>query len=81
MKKIIFSWLFLTIFIGATNAQYGSERTGYEGDYFSLEGAVELFKESRSINDFERKINSKENWVNNLDLRYLVGRFASKQWV
>jgi len=56
--------------VSTINAQYGTERTGYEGDYFSLEGAVELFKESRSINDFERKINSKENWVNNLDLDY-----------
>ena len=53
-----------------TQAQYRTERTGYEGDFFSLEGAIELFKESRSLNAFERKINSKRHYVNNLDLNY-----------
>lgn len=58
------------IFLTASNAQYGEERTGYEGDYFSLEGAIELFKESRSISNFERKLNDEDSWVNNLDLNY-----------
>ncbi len=53
-----------------TSGQNRTERTGYEGDYFSLEGAVELFKQSRSIRDFERKINSRKTYVNNLDLNY-----------
>lgn len=75
MKKLIVCWLlsFFFITIGHAqyhNSQYRSERTGYEGDYFSLEGALHVFKESNTLRDFERKINSKENWVNNLDLNY-----------
>ncbi len=67
MKKVIFSWLFSMVFFLAANAQY-ADRTGYEGDNFSLEGAIELFKQSYSIRDFERKLNTQDTWVNNLDL-------------
>ncbi len=35
---------------------------------FSLEGALELFKKSSSPEDFEKKINSADSKVNNLDL-------------
>lgn len=70
MKKLIFSCLLTVLFFTATNAQYGTQRSGYEGDYFSLEGALDLFKQSNSIRDFERKINTQNNWVNNLDLDY-----------
>lgn len=38
------------------------------GDHFSLEGALELFKESESPEDFERMLNSADSKVNNLDL-------------
>ena len=64
------SWLLSLAIIGTASAQYGTERTGYEGDYFSLEGAIELFKDSRTLNQFERSINSRDNWVNNLDLDF-----------
>jgi hypothetical protein len=67
MKKVIFSWLFSMVFLAVASAQYAN-RTGYEGDNFSLEGAIELFKQSYSINDFERKLNTQDTWVNNLDL-------------
>jgi hypothetical protein len=70
MKKLILSWLLGVLFLSATIAQRGTNRTGYEGDYFSLEGAIELFQQSNSIRDFERKINTEDNWVNNLDLNY-----------
>lgn len=70
MKRILIGALFSIFFITATNAQYRTERTGYEGDYFSLEGAIELFKNSRSLSQFERKINSKNSYINNLDLDY-----------
>lgn len=70
MKKIVFSWLALLFIISTAHAQYGVERTGYDGDFFSLDGAVELFRESNSLRDFERKINRRDNWVNNLDLDY-----------
>ncbi len=70
MKKVLFSWLLSTVFLTTINAQYGSERTGYEGDYFSLEGAIEVFKESNSLRNFERNLNRQDAYVNNLDLNY-----------
>ncbi|MCB9273737.1 MAG: hypothetical protein H6564_06830 [Lewinellaceae bacterium] len=71
MKKIILSCLLSVMFLSATHAQYDDAvRTGYEGDYFSLEGALDLFKQSYTLRDFERKLNTEENWVNNLDLNY-----------
>lgn len=56
------------IFLSATIAQRGEERTGYDGDFFSLEGAIDLFKNSNTIADFERRLNQEDTWVNNLDL-------------
>ena len=70
MKKLIFCWLLSVAFLSTAHAQYGTARTGYEGDFFSLEGALDLFKQSRTLRDFERKLNTEENWVNNLDLDY-----------
>ena len=38
------------------------------GDNFSLEGALELFKKSKSPEEFEKLLNSADSKVNNLDL-------------
>ncbi|NND05355.1 MAG: hypothetical protein HKN87_03155 [Saprospiraceae bacterium] len=38
------------------------------GEHFCLEGALELFKESKSPKDFEKKLNAADHVVNNLDL-------------
>ena len=46
-------------------AQYQQE---VPGDNFSLEGALELFKESETPKEFERKLNDPDTRVNNLDL-------------
>ncbi|MCB0687154.1 MAG: hypothetical protein KDC53_11530 [Saprospiraceae bacterium] len=70
MKRILFSLSMILLFVGVTKAQYQNERTGYDGDFFSLEGAIELFKDSRSLDQFERKLNSRNSYVNNLDLDY-----------
>lgn len=40
----------------------------YRGEDFSLEGALAIFKNSNSLEEFEKSINTKENDVNNLDL-------------
>jgi len=61
----LLSFLFLTSY-----AQYSTERTGYDGDFFSLQGALDLFKESSNLRAFERKLNSEKYWANNLDLNY-----------
>ncbi|MBL0339819.1 MAG: hypothetical protein IPP71_02230 [Bacteroidetes bacterium] len=45
-----------------------ADSTGMPGDNFSLQGALDLFKESGSLEDFEKRLNDKENSVNNLDL-------------
>ena len=42
--------------------------TGLPGDNFSLEAALELFKKSNSLEEFEQLLNSEEEGVNNLDL-------------
>ena len=70
MKKLIFSLLLSVLFLNMTTAQRGAERTGFDGDNFSLEGALELFKLSHSIEDFERKLNTRDRYVNNLDLNF-----------
>ena len=45
-----------------------ADSTGLPGDHFSLEGALELFKKSESLEDFEKKLNDESSNVNNLDL-------------
>jgi hypothetical protein len=39
-----------------------------EGDNLDLNGVLELFKESKDVEDFEKKLNTESNGVNNLDL-------------
>ena len=45
-----------------------ADSTGLPGDHFSLEGALELFKQAASPEDFEKLLNTESNYVNNLDL-------------
>ncbi len=48
-----------------TSAQ---DSTGLPGDNFSLHGALEMFKQAGSPEEFEKLLNTEENHVNNLDL-------------
>jgi hypothetical protein len=45
-----------------------ADSTGLPGDHFSLQGALAMFKEAKSLEDFEKRINSKDHGINNLDL-------------
>ena len=45
-----------------------SDSTGLPGDNFSLQGALSLFQQAASPEDFEKKINDPSSNVNNLDL-------------
>lgn len=45
-----------------------AQESGSLSDHFSLEAAVDLFKNSTSPEDFEKKLNEENNQVNNLDL-------------
>jgi hypothetical protein len=44
------------------------DSTGLPGDNLDLRATLELFKKSSSPQDFEKKLNSKDQHVNNLDL-------------
>lgn len=44
------------------------DSTGLPGDNFDLQGALQIFQNSPTPEDFEKKINEKENSVNNIDL-------------
>ena len=50
------------------SANHPSNYNGLPGDDFSLEGALDLFKRSNTLEEFERQLNSDEYNVNNLDL-------------
>ena len=66
VKQLLLS-IFCIITASATaNAQQDS--TGMPGDNFSLQGALEMFKQASSIEEFEKLLNSKDKNVNNLDL-------------
>ena len=60
--------LLLSLPAWAQSDAAATDSTGFAGDHFSLEGAIELFKQSESPEDFEKRLNQKDNHVNNLDL-------------
>lgn len=71
--KITFKIIFITISFIITIKQVSAagpavDSTGYPGDNFSLHGALEMFQKSKSPEEFEKLINTKEKNVNNLDL-------------
>jgi len=45
-----------------------NDSTGLPGDNFSLQGALDMFKNSKTMDEFEKNLNTKNNLVNNLDL-------------
>lgn len=63
----ILSLFLLPSFLSAQNTTE-QDATGFPGDHFSLEGALELFKKATSLENFEELLNKEENSVNNLDL-------------
>lgn len=68
IKTIVFL-LFVVLIQAQTFAQKSArDSTGLPGDNFSLQGALEMFQRSKSPEEFEKLINSKEKNVNNLDL-------------
>lgn len=46
----------------------GVDSTGLPGDNFSLQGALQMFQNASSVEDFEKALNTENNHVNNLDL-------------
>lgn len=64
MKNIIL----ILFFVLAKTISFAQEDTLNIGENFSLEGALEMFKKSSSLEEFEKLINSENSDVNNLDL-------------
>lgn len=55
-------------FAQSNDAVNPADSTGLPGDHFSLEGALEMFKKAKSLEEFEKALNLENNSVNNLDL-------------
>lgn len=58
----------IVLLLQTNTTTFGQDLQGVPGDNFSLEGALDLFASSDSPEDFEKKINDKDQLVNNLDL-------------
>jgi len=67
MKKLLFSLTITALGIAPLSAQV-ADSTGLPGDNFDLQGVLELFKNSESLEAFEKALNSESNEVNNLDV-------------
>ena len=69
MKNVLYFFLLLLYSVNiSAQDDMSEEPTGLPGDNFSLEGALELFKNASSPEDFEKSLNSKDNHVNNIDI-------------
>ena len=66
LKKLFF--LFVCFVATSITAKAQEDSTGLPGDNFSLQGALEMFKQSSSVEEFEKLINTENKNVNNLDL-------------
>lgn len=71
MKKIKDKVTIILVVISGfftTGTAQEADSTGLPGDHFSLDGALELFKNAESPEAFEKALNTENNYVNNLDL-------------
>lgn len=70
MKKLFTTVVLFFIGITTSFSQADSEKdtTSNYNDNFSLEGALAMFKQANTLEEFEKLINAENNSVNNLDL-------------
>jgi hypothetical protein len=70
IKKLFLASVTVLMLLTTTMHVYAQTNLDAEvpGDNFSLEGALELFKKSRSPEEFEQMLNNADARVNNLDL-------------
>jgi hypothetical protein len=69
IKRFFSIVLILVVTAFVSEAQKTStDSTGYPGDNFSLQGALQMFKKASSPEEFEKLLNTQSNNVNNLDL-------------
>lgn len=66
MKKLL---VITALFFGfSANATEETDSLGLPGDNLDLFGVLDLFKQSASLEDFEKKLNDPASEINNLDL-------------
>ncbi|MBK8521783.1 MAG: hypothetical protein IPL54_13260 [Chitinophagaceae bacterium] len=69
MQNLKQLFLLVVCFVATTvSVKAETDSTGMPGDNFSLQGALEMFKQSSSVEEFEKLINTESKNVNNLDL-------------
>ncbi len=68
MKRLIIFCLVLSLFSIDNQLSAQEESTGLLGDNFSLEGALDVFKNASTLENFEKQLNNQDSDVNNLDL-------------
>jgi hypothetical protein len=66
LTLLLFSAVSFNFSLSAQTAE--NDSTGMDGDNFSLETALAIFKKSSSIEEFEKLLNTESEHVNNLDL-------------
>jgi hypothetical protein len=69
--KFAFPFIFVAIFIVAgssARAQSEIEKLSLPGDNLNLYAVMKLFKDSKTLDDFERSLNTQKGLINNLDL-------------
>lgn len=64
MKSTVLG-IMITVFLSYA---VGQTEVKHEGENFSLEAALEVFKKAKNLEEFEKAINQENNNVNNLDL-------------
>lgn len=68
MKKLIFLLLLAATQSSALRAYTAPDSLGLPGDHFDLYAMIDVFKASSSPEDFEKRLNTEDTRVNNLDL-------------
>lgn len=71
MKKLIATSILLLLIAGAINVraqQNPAEYLGLPGDNLNLYAVMDLFRESETLEGFERNLNDENTKINNLDL-------------
>lgn len=68
LQPLAFTLLTLSSTASFAQSPAPEDSTGLPGDNFSLQGALELFKKSSTVEEFEKLLNTESSNVNNLDL-------------
>ncbi len=71
MKKLIIKSILAVLIASATTVRaqdYPREYLGLPGDNFNLYAVMDLFRNSETLEDFERSLNDPDSRINNLDL-------------